>query len=301
MCTMSEEAHNGKAWSERVREGAWGAVRCLLMILIVSFVVSCAWAETGIDPTNTYAWAENAGWLNASPTNSGVTVHFDGTSGGYLTGHVWSENMGWIKLGDNTGGPYANTSASDWGVNLDESGKLSGYAWGENVGWITFSPSTSVTTIDRRNGCFEGKAWGENIGWISFRGTAPDYNVRTLAFDTQPLGTPNWWLAHHAVVENYDAGDGVPAWKKYVMDADPNVEGDFLRIVSLSNMPPATVTFTSSPRRYYTLQRCDDLQSGVWTNVITQTAVPGSAGLTSLKDTHIATQQFYRVEVKVTP
>lgn len=265
---------------------------CLLAITVC--------ASTGIDPTNKYAWAENAGWINASPTNGGVTVHFDGTSG-YLTGYAWGENIGWIKVGDNTGGPYANNSATDWGVNLDASGNLTGTAWGENVGWITFSPSNSVTTIDMTTGSFDGKAWGENIGWVSFKGAATHYNVRTVAFDTQPLGTPNWWLAHYGVVESYDAGDGVPAWKKYVMDTNPNVTGDVLRIVSISNRPPATVTFTSSARRYYTLQRRDDLQTGAWTNVVTQTAIPGSGGLTSLQDTSVATQQFYRVEVKVTP
>lgn len=270
----------------------------ILVCLCLLAITVCA--STGIDPTNKYAWAENAGWVNAAPTNSGVTVHFDGTSG-YLAGYAWGENVGWIKMGGNTGGPYANNSATNWGVNLDASGNLTGYAWGENVGWITFSPSNSVTAVDMTTGSFDGKAWGENIGWISFKGTATNYNVRAVAFDAQPMGTPNWWLDYHAVVENFDAGDGVPAWKKYVMDTDPNVTGAVLRIVSISNMPPATVTFTSSARRYYTLQRCDNLQAGAWTNVVTQANIPGATGLTSLQDTTVATQQFYRVEVKVTP
>lgn len=271
------------------------------------FILACfcllaprAWAVGNMDTTNTYAWAENAGWVNAAPTNGGVTVHFDGTTG-YLTGYAWGENIGGIKLGDDSGGPYANNSATDWGVNLDDTGKLTGYAWGENVGWITFSPSNSVVTIDLATGRFNGNAWGENIGWVRFKGTAPDYNVRTLAFDSQPLGTPNWWLAHYGVAESYDAGDGVPAWKKYVMDTNPNVLGDVLRITAISNQPPATVTFTSSTRRYYTLQRRADLQTGAWTNVVTQTDIPGAGGLTSLQDTTATTQQFYRVEVKVAP
>jgi len=276
-----------------------------LKIAIPFFACFCllasrVWADGNIDPTNKYAWAENAGWVNAAPTNGGLTVHFDGSSG-YLTGFAWGENIGWIKVGDHTGGPYANNSATNWGVNLDASGNLTGYAWGENVGWITFSPSNSVTTINMSTGSFDGKAWGENIGWVSFKGTATNYNVRTVAFDAQPLGTPNWWLDYYAVVESFDAGDGVPAWKKYVMDTDPNVTGDVLRIVAISNMPPATVTFMSSSRRYYTLQRRDDLQTGAWTNVVTQTAIPGAGGLTSLQDSSVATQQFYRVEVKVTP
>ncbi|MBU4429926.1 MAG: immunoglobulin domain-containing protein, partial [Verrucomicrobia bacterium] len=145
-------------------------------------VLPCAWAAGNIDPTNKNAWTENAGWANASPTNGGVTVYFDGTNG-YLTGLAWGENIGWIKLGDNTGGPYNNTSATDWGVNLTSS-NLSGYAWGENVGWIKFNSAYHQATIEMATGRFNGYAWGETIGWVRFKGTAPDYNVRTLAILT---------------------------------------------------------------------------------------------------------------------
>ena len=145
----------------------------------------CAWAAGNIDPTNKFAWTENVGWVNFAPTNGGVTVHYNGTSG-YLTGFAWGENIGWIKLGADSGGPYANTSATDWGVNLDGEGNLSGLAWGENVGWIKFNPAHSAVTINMATGRFQGDVWGENIGWLRFQGNAPDYNVRTLAFDKQP-------------------------------------------------------------------------------------------------------------------
>ncbi len=264
------------------------------------WALPCAWATTGIDPTNKCAWTENTGWANAAPTNGGVTVYYNETNG-YLTGLAWGENIGWIKLGNDAGGPYANTNATDWGVNLDTTGNLTGLAWGENVGWIKFNPSNSVVTIDKTTGRFTGDAWGENIGWVRFKGASPDYNVRTLAFEKQPQGTPNWWLANYAVAENYDAGDGVPAWQKYVMDAVPNVAGNYLRITAISNRPPITVTFPSSTHRYYTLQRRDDLQPGSWTNVATQTGIAGTIGLTSLQDVTATNRQFYRVEVKVTP
>lgn len=271
-----------------------------LVFVWICLLSTGVWAATGIDSTHKHAWTENTGWANAAPTNGGVTVHFNGTSG-YLTGLAWGENIGWIKLGNDAGGPYANSSASDWGVNLDAVGNLTGLAWGENVGWIKFDSDNSAVTIDLATGRFNGNAWGENIGWVRFQGTAPDYNVRTLAFDKQPQGTPNWWLENYAVTEDYDAGDGVPAWKKYVMDTDPNVQGDYLRITVISNLPPATVTFPSSARRYYTLQRREDLRTGDWTNVVTQTGIPGEVGLTSLQDATATTQQFYRVEVKTTP
>ena len=49
-------------------------------------------------------------------------------------------------------------------------------------------------------------AWAENIGWVHFKGTAPDYNVRTLAFDTQPKGTPNWWLDLYGIGSETNGG-----------------------------------------------------------------------------------------------
>ena len=129
-----------------------------------------------IDPTNKYAWAENVGWGNCRADerrgDDRITVHFNGTSG-YLTGYAWGENIGWIKLGDDSGGPYHNNSATDWGVNLDAAGNLSGYAWGENVGWIKFDPNHSQVTMDMATGRFDGDAWGENIGWVRFQGSCP--------------------------------------------------------------------------------------------------------------------------------
>ena len=73
-------------------------------------------------------------------------------------------------------------------------GDLSGYAWGENVGWINFDHAQCDAAINPANGEFSGHAWGENIGWLKFKGTTPDYGVRSMAFYTQPQGTPNWWL-----------------------------------------------------------------------------------------------------------
>ncbi|MEI7903007.1 MAG: hypothetical protein WCK89_22420 [bacterium] len=274
----------------------------ILTTLLMATTVAFPEGIPGIDLANKNAFAENAGWANFAPTNGGVTVHFDGT-GGYLTGCAWGENIGWIKLGANAGGPYANATTNNWGVNMNVVGSLSGYAWGENVGWIKFDPLHGVVQVNMANGQFSGVAWGENIGWLKFSGSAPDYGVRTLAFDTQPLGTPNWWLAHFGVAEAYDAGDGVPAWKKYVMDTDPTVAGSYLRITSVSNTPSGTdvIFWPASTRRYYTLRRCDDLQAEGWNDVEGRVNVRGSGGADSLQDASDVTQRFYRVTVEVVP
>ena len=126
-------------------------------------------SAAGIDPAAKWAWSTNAGWINFNPTVGGdVAVYGD-----HLEGYIWAENVGWIRLGTHTGGSphtYANTDATNYGVNRDPSGRLSGYGWGANVGWINFAPTGGGVTIDPRTGAFAGYAWGENVGWISLKG-----------------------------------------------------------------------------------------------------------------------------------
>jgi hypothetical protein len=231
-----------------------------------------------------------------------VTVHYNGTSG-YLSGFAWGENIGWINMGAVSGSPYLNTTDSNWGVNIDEEGNLTGLAWGENVGWINFKSEFNQVTIDRATGRFDGYAWGENIGWLHFIGGEAD-GLRTTIFDTQPNGAPNWWLAAYGVTEDYDDGDMMPAWREYIADTDPTNPLSFFRIDSLSVQPTDTVAavyFLSSPRRYYSLQKCNDLQNATWDDVPYQTSILGVGGLYSLWDSNASSQQVYRINVNVSP
>lgn len=278
--------------------GAW-----FLVAVVCCLAAQRAWsdADTGMDPTNKHAWAENPGWANTAPTHGGVTVHFDGNEG-YLEGLAWGENIGWIKFGDNTGGPYANDSPTDWGVNMDGGGHLSGYAWGENVGWVNLAPTQGGVTVNTTNGIFAGRAWGENIGWISFRGTSPDYGVRTRAFDTQSQGTPNWWMAQYGLAdENAPSVKGVPVWREYIADTDPTDTNSLFIITSVSNAAAASVTFPSSSRRVYTLQRNPELRTGTWNDVAGQSGLPGTGGPMTLRDLLGGNRQHYRVKVQLSP
>ena len=278
-------------------------MRWACALLLAGSLVAVA-DNTGTDPAHKYAWGENVGWANAGPTNYEMTVHYYEGTNGWLSGYAWGENIGWIVMGSAADGPYANTTSNNWGVNLTAGGDLSGYAWGENVGWINFGAAQCDAAIDPANGEYSGHAWGENIGWLKFKGTSPEYGVRSMAFYTQPQGTPNWWLDAHGVTEGYDAGDGgVPASAKYVMDTDPNVAGDYLRITSVSNAAAeADIAFTpASTRRYYTLRRREDMTAGGWSNVVGQVSVPGAGGSQTMQDTNTATRAFYRVKVTVEP
>ncbi len=77
-----------------------------------------------------YAWGENTGWINLSPTNGGVA----NTSEGVLSGYAWGERIGWINFNPTNGG-----------VIINSSGEFTGYAWGERIGWISFNCSTEST------------------------------------------------------------------------------------------------------------------------------------------------------------
>lgn len=277
---------------------------CRWMVIALQAGMLGALADnSGTDPEHKYAWGGNVGWVNAAPTNCEVTAHYDEDAGGWLSGYVWGENIGWIVMGSAGSGPYANTASNNWGVNLAANGDLSGFAWGENVGWINFGHAQCDAMINLTNGEFSGHAWGENIGWLKFKGTSPSYGVRSRAFDTQPQGTPNWWLDHYHVTEGYEAGDGVPAWQKYVMDVDPTVADNYLQIMAVSNPPAgAQVAFEpSSARRYYTLTWRQALAEGGWSNVAGQVSVAGEGGRQTMRDTNTVPRAFYRVKVTTTP
>ncbi len=142
----------------------------LVLVAIPGF--SGAAPVGNISDIDKFAWSETTAWINFRPFDGGATVNAD-----HLTGYVWSEAIGFIKLGNDSGGPYANTNDTDWGVNVDPAGNCSGNAWSETSGWINFAPTHGGVTLDRTTGRFDGFAWGERIGWIHFQNAGPAYNV----------------------------------------------------------------------------------------------------------------------------
>lgn len=156
--------------------------RVSILVCLARSSIAASALAANIDPAANFAWASQVGWVNHAPSDGGgVTVVKNGANG-YLSGYAWAESIGWVKLGAGTG-PYLNTSAANWGVNMDASGQLSGFAWSSQAGWINFRPEHTNVTVNTVNGEFSGYAWGENIGWLSFHGTAPAYGVRTSVFD----------------------------------------------------------------------------------------------------------------------
>ena len=260
---------------------------------------------TEVDPENRYFWGENTGWCSGVSDDHGIILFFNGEVG-WLAGYAWSENVGWIKLGADGGGPYANTTAANWGINLSISGELDGYGWGENIGWINFDQTDGDAGIDTDSGNFTGYAWSENTGWLVMEGISGDLRLRTVAFDHHPMGTPKWWLDLYAVDEFHEEGDGFAAWVEYRMETDPRDADSYLRIIEVAHPGEEEVKITfqpSSSRRYYSLVHASDLSSGDWEEVPGQVAIPGTGGNQTLTDSDYGdwSKTFYRIHVSLTP
>jgi PKD repeat protein len=150
--------------------------------LILSIMVMLAgWGQIemanagNIHPSEKYAWSETTGWLNFNAMDN-ISVQF---TNAYMTGYIWAENIGWILLSANENGPFENSAADNWGVNVSSSNELSGFAWSDTVGWISFASDDHQVTFDPITGTFHGYAWGENMGYIHLSNAGSGYAVST--------------------------------------------------------------------------------------------------------------------------
>jgi hypothetical protein len=98
-------------------------------------------------------WGENVGWVSLSCSNTatcGTASYGVSNSGsGVLSGFAWSENGGWINFSPTTCMPDPTC-----GVRIDPAtGYFGGRAWGENVGWVTFSNGAPIGSTVRTSWC----------------------------------------------------------------------------------------------------------------------------------------------------
>jgi len=140
-----------------------------VLVLCALVAGATARAQGTTNPATGYAWSETVGWINFAPQHGGVTVTENGNDS-YLSGYAWAENVGWIKMGADGVGPYANSSPTDWGVNMDAAGTMSGYAWSETMGWVNFGDANGpAVAMNTGTGEFNNYAWAENAGWVHFK------------------------------------------------------------------------------------------------------------------------------------
>lgn len=234
--------------------------------------------------TPTYAYGANVGWIACNPRPDASLVVGDFA----LSGYLYSGNLGWIHLGD--GSPfgnnrYANTSASDCGVNQDGLGNLSGFAYAANAGWINFSwagaNDPNRPRFDLATGAFSGFAYGANIGWISL-GSGLLSIARINRPDTDGDGiSDDWeteWFGGLSVcgIGTDEDRDGQSDAAEAVADTDPKDPASFLRIVAMERNANGellvSMEFTSRMGRLYRIDVSEDLAE--WTDAGLGTFTP---------------------------
>lgn len=276
--------------------------RLLVSILLAGLSLVAA-ADATIDPSEPYAYAANAGWVNA---------YADGTNGAvigqsYCAGLLYGANLGWISLGDGApanGYAYGNADGADAGVNHDGTGRLRGLAWSANAGWIAFE-DTGDPRADLLTGELSGYAWAANLGWILLEG------VRTTVLSAGPDrdgdGIPDAWeyrktggLAALAGGAHDADGDGVADADEYRADTAPLDDQSFLAITAFSRQDTTNrLTWTARPTRFYELWQAPGLTSA-WTRTDLGVMTPGAeAEMTRdvplSSDAQPPAAQFYRV------
>ena len=262
-----------------------------MKILIFLASVALAAAQGTISPTNRYAYAANAGWIDFSATAAGSNV---GVSDTFLSGYAYAANFGYIHFGN--GGPvnghtYGNGSASDYGVNVSPAGLLTGYAYAANIGYVQFEQTLGQPRINLLTGQFDGHAYSANIGWISLNTPLTDLVTTTLNRpDTDGDGIPdNWEKLYFGNLTTANAltdkdGDGSSDLAEYRAGTLPNDRSSSLRITASSfnaNFTQSTLTFTIEPTRLYRIEHDTDLVAP-WTDSALGTFTP-AAGATATR------------------
>lgn len=265
-------------------------------------------SDSTVDDRAPYAYAANADWLNLRPdAEHGLVV------GEYfLSGYAWGATIGWIHFGNGApanGWRYANDSRDDFGVNVDGLGNLSGFAYSAATGWINFGwadpGEAERPRIDLSDGGFRGYAYSANLGWIHL-GDGDLLKTENMApLDSQGDGLPDAWkYRYFGDLEGVDAssdftGDGNLDSEHYLAGTDPTSNAAPLRLIDHlieqnDDESIASLTFTSSPRRLYSIEYSDDLETWETAGPLQQPSAGASTTLELVEPTP-AEKLFYRI------
>jgi uncharacterized repeat protein (TIGR01451 family) len=142
----------------------------------------------------------------------------------------------------------------------------------------------------------------------SFNGNNIASLLLSVAKDSVGDGIPDWWRSQNfggsgdiSTTTNCATcdpdGDGRSNLQEFLADTIPTNAASLLKIVAISNQPPAAFTFfPSSTGRVYTLEYATSLNTGNWSTVTGQSGIYGNGGVYSLPDTNSPAANFYRIK-----
>jgi len=263
-----------------------------------------------VNVTNCHAYGANSGWLDArgdEGTNGMVVGEY------YCSGYIYAANVGWLSLGDGTpanGYAYANSSATDYGVNHDRMGNLTGYAYGANIGWVTFETNYGKPRVDLCTGNLSGYVFSGNVGWLSLSNV--EAHVQTDIMDTGPDtdddGIPDpWEMAKAGDLGTLTKGgdhdsDGALDVEEYIADTGPADDESCLRIIAVALANGTnTLTWTTEPTRFYSVVSADSLiDAEQWMDCGLGRMAPDAGGtMVRRVGAGLVTGDFFRVRAYV--
>ncbi len=282
-------------------------IQLLTAVAVTALPVVPCWSASNFSAADSSSWSANVGWIDwRHNVSSGVEIDQFVASG-----FIYSPNIGWLNLGSGrpiNGIAYQNSTASDFGVNLDSEGNLRGYAYSANVGWINFE-AIGQPQLDLSTGRLTGFAYGSNIGWISLSGSGYTLRVDFVGNgrDSDEDGIPDAWELQHgnslnALSRTGDIdGDGHTDLEEYLADTDPADPTDRLSILKMELRPGGNVSLTwrSSTKRQYGIQSAGFLSdNGLWNNLVPR-VISGSGSIETheLSVPSGETQGFFRLQV----
>ncbi len=196
-------------------------------------------------------------------------------------------------------------------ANLDDSTFLSLAA--TSVVWSVASgpiASISISGLATASNVYQDTAATVRADYQSKVSTLP-LTVLNVGNDDYGLyaqdGLDDAWQVRYFGVNNPQAGpdadpdgEGVSNYKEFIADTNPTNALSFFHILNIAHAAGFSVFFQSSADRKYTLYYATNLASSAWTNIPSQTEIPGSGGVGVLTDPSPAGRyRYYRVGVRL--
>lgn len=253
-------------------------------------VASAEFPSLTVNETNRFAWSETTGWIEVRTNDpQPLRIEFNG-SNAFLAGFAHSDALGPIAFSYTNAGPYANNSATNWGVNLTPSWDLAGFAWSPAAGWIRFD-AASDAFIHQQQGHMQGYAWSDQIGLIRWGAAATQalpYGI-TVDIERNAQDLPLWWIDLYG--ETNEVGEVTNAEVFFAgTTVPPRIHGAVI---------PGAFIFDTVSRRYYTIEASTNLlDPSAWTPV---QQVPGSGQEEAFQPGMGSSHQFYRFTVGLDP